>query len=426
MREWKEGWPLVLTAIVGGIPSTFGILVVGSLIVPLQAEFGWSRADISTATLIGSIPTFFLVPMVGRFIDRYGTRRIALASMVLHATAFMLLPLLVGRDVVGWWIAWAIIAVSIQGYITGVWAIAITTRFQTHRGLALGVMMMGVALAYLVVPLAAAAIAQRFGWRAVFPAFACLTWFVILPLSLTFLFDGTDLDRKNARVGRPTETVKRIGLSFSEALRTPRFWLLVVSTLVIAGAINALLLHLQALFTDRGLTPFQAAACAAAAGPGQIFGRLGGGFLLDRFKHSPLAATTLFLLPIAGCISLLPADSSSTLVLAFIAFGAGAAVGLESDMMPYFTARYFGMRAFGSIYGLIFGGYALSVGVSSVLAGAIFDFAGSYAGFIWGLVVLLPVGAMIIALLGRYPYGVKGDLAEEEPHLLAKPASAQP
>jgi hypothetical protein len=33
---------------------------------------------------------------------------------------------------------------------------------------------------------------------------------------------------------------------------------------------------------------------------------------------------------------------------------------------------------------------------------------------------------MIIALLGRYPYGVKGDLAEEEPHLLAKPASARP
>ena len=82
----------------------------------------------------------------------------------------------------------------------------------------------------------------------------------------------------------------------------------------------------------------------------------------------------------------------------------GLGVGAEVDLMAFFTSRYFGMRAYAKIYGVMFALFAGANGVGPSLSGWSFDHFHSYVPIFMVYEVLLVITCGLFLGLGPYPY----------------------
>ena len=191
------------------------------------------------------------------------------------------------------------------------------------------------------------------------------------------------------------------GPEIAEILRDSRFWRLLVSVALVSAGIGTLMIHMQPVMRDAGVSASMAAKYAAIMGPSAIVGRLFGGYLLDHLPARLVAAAT-FALPAIPCTILLHYDASPiSSVCAAIA--TGVSLGVNGDIVAYITARYLGLRRYGLTYSLIFGCYAFGGGFAPVVAGAIFDVSGSYTIMFKLLIAGLLSSAVLVASLGTPP-----------------------
>jgi MFS family permease len=157
------------------------------------------------------------------------------------------------------------------------------------------------------------------------------------------------------------------------------------------------------LLTDRGITPKEAALCASILGGSSVLGRIAAGWLLDRF-FGPHVALGINLLTALGIFLLARANGFATGGLAAVLIGIGA--GGEAATTPYLLTRYFGIRAFSTLYGLTWTFYAAAGAIGPVILGRAFDATGSYSALLGLLAAVLALAAVMNLLLPRYPASV--------------------
>ena len=186
-----------------------------------------------------------------------------------------------------------------------------------------------------------------------------------------------------------------------EALRSFRFWQFAFAFTLIGGMISSLMVHLVPLLTDSGMDRSLAVRIAGLMGIAVIFGRVTTGFLVDRF-HPPYVAAFFLAMPVIGCV-LLSGDSPAFAFTIAAAVFVGLAAGSEVDLVPYLTARYFGLKAYGKLYGAVFVFFYAGVGIVPPIFGYIFDVNGNYDLALQFAIVALALGVVAIATLGQAP-----------------------
>jgi MFS family permease len=189
-------------------------------------------------------------------------------------------------------------------------------------------------------------------------------------------------------------------MTWQQGLRSPAFWIIVTVLFVSSISMNGAITHLSALLTDRGITSRNAALCASLLGGSSLIGRIGVGWLLDRlfgarvaFGVSLITATGIFLLARANSVP------GGCVAAALIGVGAGG----EAAITPYLLTRYFGLRAFSTLYGLTWTFYAAAGAIGPVILGRAFDLTGSYSSLLVTLAVALCFAAAMNLLLPKYP-----------------------
>jgi len=190
------------------------------------------------------------------------------------------------------------------------------------------------------------------------------------------------------------------GTTWQQGLRSPAFWIIVGILFVSAISMNGAISQLSALLTDRGITSRGAALCASVLGGSSLLARVGVGRLLDRFFGAQVALAVNFITAV-GIFMLAHASTvwSGCLAAALIGVGAGG----EAALTPYLLTRYFGLRAFSTLYGLTWTFYAVAAAIGPVILGRTFDLTGSYASVLVLLAVALGVGAAANLGLPKYP-----------------------
>ena len=132
-----------------------------------------------------------------------------------------------------------------------------------------------------------------------------------------------------------------------------------------------------------------------------FFGRVIIGLLFDGF-WAPVIAFPALMLPVIACYLLLGTATSSSLIFTadfFMGFVAGA----ESDVIAHLATRYFGMRAYGRIYGFLYAPFGIFSSISPVLCGYIRDTTGSYDQMLIAAMALFAIGGALLLALSRYP-----------------------
>ena len=407
--EWRQFGHLPVASAFGYASSVLALYSIGPYIAPLQQEFGWSRAQISFGlTIAAALSGLFCVP-VGMLVDRIGPRPVGLFGVPLMSAAVALLGTATGKPG-NWILLWSLVAIGTLFVQATIWTTAVNSRFASSRGLALAVTLSGASIAASVFPILSAGLIDRVGWRAAFTSLGGIWVTTVFPL-LFFLFRSETKGHVGARRRstldeRPT-TLE--GMTLREGLRTPALYKLVVASSCFTFTAVGAVVHFVPILRDSGAPPMEAAALAGLVGIFSIVGRLGTGALLDRYP-AHLVGAAAFLLPILGA-TLLLADGTRFTSQALAAVAYGLTLGAEVDVIAYLTARHFGLRHFGALYGLLL--TALSVGTATgpLVAGAVFDHYGSYAIFLILSAALLAISSIALASLGR-PQAALSTVAE--------------
>lgn len=386
-QELRRGWTILLACMAGvGFGATgLPFYTMGLFLKPLSAEFGWSAAAAAGAALCLQAGLIVTAPFVGRIVDRLGARRVALVSLAGLALGFVGVTQVRG-SVASLYLAWLVLALLASGTTPVVWTRAVNTWFDRSRGLALGLTLAGTGVAAILGPLLIGGVIAAHGWRAGYWALAAATLLGALPLVALLL--------REAPAPRAAAAARTGGLP--AALRTRRFWQCAAGFLLAGGAIAALIVHLVPTMVDGGLPPARAAALAGLLGVSIIVGRIAVGLLVDRF-HAPFVGFWFLLLPVAG-VALVIQGHPVPGILAI-----GLAAGAEVDLLAYLTARYFGMSAYGEIYGWQLSAFSLGAGLGPLLLGAARDHWGAYPPGLMVCGALIVAGAVLIAGLGRFP-----------------------
>jgi MFS family permease len=162
-------------------------------------------------------------------------------------------------------------------------------------------------------------------------------------------------------------------------LKTRVYWTIAAGFIAVATAVSALVIHMVPLLRDTGMPLSQAAAVASFIGVGVILGRVLVGWTIDRV-FAPNVAAAVFLLTASGC-ALLNLGGAQTAPLA--AFLIGFALGAEIDLIAYLTARYFGMKNYGFLYGSIYSMFSIGAAAGPAIVGRLYDLYGNYHIALW-------------------------------------------
>jgi MFS family permease len=165
-------------------------------------------------------------------------------------------------------------------------------------------------------------------------------------------------------------------------------------------SVNGAVTHLSAMLTDRGVTAATAALAASVLGLSSFLGRIVTGVLLDRF-FGPRVGLIMQGLTALGILMLATAQTASAGLAGAALVGLG--VGAEADVTPYLLSRYFGLRAFSTLYGLTWTAYAVAGAIGPILLGRAFDLTGSYTSLLTMLSGSTLLSALLLMLLPRYP-----------------------
>ena len=365
-RSLSQGWGVVTACFfvmfgVWNAHAGFGVFLP-----VLSGEFGWSRGAISVAASINLIVGGAIASLVGAASDRYGPRLILALSVFWAGTAFFL-----ASTVHALWHFYLVLGGMIGIGMAGIYLVPTTTIsrwFVEQRGLALGIVLAGLNLAFVTGAPLAAFLINRVGWRTSYLILGALVWLIAIPAS----FFTKNPPRQHAA----GEELHGDGVTFQEAFNDRRLWLLITSWFLLGFAAMMLSVHLVSYVKDRDVTLESASLALLLLGVGMFVGRILFGTTADRLGTKP----TFWLCQAVQIVTLtwiLAEPSLMTLDILVLLYGMGAA-GSDTTIVKG-AVETFGVRAIGAVIGMMSFGWRCGAALGPVVAGFIYDATGSYA-----------------------------------------------
>ena len=397
--------------IVAGV--TFLVLIVtagvratpGVLMVPLEAEFGWSRAAISAAVAI-NIALFGLIgPFAASAMNRWGMRRLILAAIALLAISVALTTGMQHQ-----WqmtLLWGICVGTGTGVTSMVLAAVVATRwFVARRGLVLGALSAANATGQLVfLPLLARVVEGR-GWRtaALIVAAAAAAVFAVVLVFMRDRPEDLGLRPYGRSPGAEPEPARALApiAALRIAVRSPAFWVLAGTFFVCGASTNGLIgTHLIAACHDHGIAEVRSAQLLAVMGIFDIVGTTASGWLSDRYssRHLLFGYYTLRGLSLLYLPFTLRTGEAARLGMFAVFYGLDWIATVPPTVK--LTTQAFGRENTGVIYGWIGASHQLGASLAAFSAGAIRTVAGGYELAFWTAGVLCVLAGTAFLTVGR-------------------------
>jgi len=403
------GWRIVFAS-AAGLAVHFGPMVAttfGIFLLPLENEFGWSRAEISLAFAAATLGLSLAQPVTGRAVDKYGARPIIMTSAVLMGLVMASLYLLPAA-LWYFYLLFFLLGCVATGSTPVPFAKVVSRWFDKRRGLALALAIVGSSVGAAATPPLTQWLISEHSWRIAYVVLGLVTVAVILPTTGLLLRESPESMNlhPDGVASRPAGATHLAGHTRQEAFRMFDFWAMVAAFFVMSVAFHACLIHLVPMLRDGGLSAEGAAVAASLFALGILVGRIATGMLLDHFfaPRIAIAIFSMFALAIAMFWFGGPQWLSYLAVICL-----GLAQGAEFDLMAYLVSRYFGLASFGEIYSFIFAGFTLGGVIGPPLMGLGYDLTGAYTTGLAMLFVLPLFSIGMIARFGPYPTFGKAD-----------------
>lgn len=372
------GWWIVLAAFLN-LFFAVGIVFYGFPVFypSLIDSLHFSRQQATSGMFVGFVvmaPLFGL--LVGALIDRLGAR-----LAILLGIGFVGLSLvLMGRiHTLGQY--YVLCITEVLGYVLAgpiPNQVLIANWFRVMRGRGMGCAYLGLGLGGVVSPLLVHWLLGAFGWRRAFEVIGVVIMVVLFPTGIWVTRSAprdVGLEPDGGLADQACASRRSVrSLSVRHALGSANFWLLLVGSTLVIGAIGTVISHFVLFLRDEGYSSAWASRVLSLLLLSSLAGRVTVGYFADRFTRKTVMA--LFYLVLAAAIPILFLRQASAVLVFAILFG--FAMGADYMLIPLVAADCFGLSALGKILALIIMGDSLGQTFGPVMAGRIFDVRQSY------------------------------------------------
>ena len=401
INEFRAGIKPLIGAMIGagcGL-SSISFYTHSVFVSSISSDTGWSRGDVQLGVSIMILLAIITAPLIGTMVDRYGARVIGLISIPLYGFA-MVCFFFVEDQLWSYYLIWVLMSIIAAGTLPVTWTRVVNGWFDRYRGIALGITLAGTGIAATLGPMYVTWLIDVYGWRLAYVLLAGTITIISFP-SVYFLFKERTKKEVNQNSNREIFSSNEVGLAFSEAIKSYRFWAIGFALILAAAGISGLITNSVPMLIDRGITRTDAAEYAGLIGLSVIIGRLVVGFLLDYF-WAPLIAAIFLAAPLFSAYILgSPIESSFYISLSMIIIGLAA--GAELDLLAFLVSRYFGLLDYGKLYGALYIFFSLGAGLAPVTFGKTFDIFGNYSLVLNIVAVMSVCSGMLMLTLGSYP-----------------------
>ncbi len=374
---------LAFTLTIGIIQYSFGVFIT-----ELEEQMGWSRTQVSIALSFFAIAGAASLP-IGWAIDRFGARPIMATSIAVLAVSHLLRPFM--TELWHFYALHALQFAAMPGAVVITSARLIGEWFQESRGRAMGFTAMGANFGGVVFSSLTAFLISSIGWQGAYVVYGLL-YALFLPMVLIVVRERP----ATAAAGTSATgagTITSIGLTLREAIRTRTFYLIAIALLLAQVTYQSVVPQLVPHLENVGIEKATAALALSAMAFFAMGGKVVFGWFCERWP-ARYALVICVMCKLAGLTILLTAGDRA-IVWAFVpVFGFG--LGSLGVIMPLLVQDTFGLRAFGTIFGLINFLTLFSALLGPPLVGASFDATGSYQAAFTTICALYVLAAVTI------------------------------
>tara|TARA_R110000850_G_scaffold276258_1_gene417890 strand:+ start:11697 stop:12977 length:1281 start_codon:yes stop_codon:yes gene_type:complete len=400
-REFQTSWRILVLAMLGiGISINSSLLYgFGTLVVPLEEAFGWSRSALQIAITFLFIGAVIALQVVGWLNLRYGLKRVTTVSMSLTVLGY-LTATQIGGSIWTLYLVFVLIPILSIGCLAVSWTQLLNMWFEKNRGLALAIGLSGTGLAAATIPPLLSWGISTWDWRAAFIILALINLLLLLPLTMRW-FSVPEPKAHEGEADKLAADRSITGLTFKEGFTSKRFWICNIALALVISVVIGMVTNTVPILRDLGLSAEEAGLVFSGFGLSLVFGRVLVGYLLDRMWPPAISALSLAM-PAIGCIILLSGTTDFTLLLlAAISIGFGA--GAELDIAAFLIARYFGLREYGRLFGFHIGLLTATSAAAPLLFAAFLSQTGTYDLMLIYCLICSIVGPLMLLMLGRPP-----------------------
>ncbi len=378
-RGIHYGWVMVALAFLTVVCASAAFSLPGVLLLPIIAEFGWSRADLAGAIALMFVTLACVTPFSGALMLRYGMAPVVAASAALVAAGLLATTLATQR--------WHIL-VSIGlllGLAAGMLGLSLAATigsrwFVARRGLVVGILTAAFAAGQLsFVPLAAW-LATAYGWRAaILPGLiggaVCAVLFLLFGRDWPSELDLPPHGAKEIAPPRAASAVGAVVLALAtlrEAAAKPVFWALAGSFFVCGLSSTGIVQqHFIPFCADNSIGAVTAASYLALMGLFNFIGTIASGWLSDRFDNRLLLAIYYGLR--GASLIWLPFSDFSVLALTLWAVFFGLDFVATVPPTVRITGQNFGTTKGPVVFGWLFAAHQLGAALAAFGSGVTRD-----------------------------------------------------
>lgn len=390
--------------------------IIGVAFKPIIEEFEWSRSAFSLVLFVHMAIFALMLPLVGRFFDRYGGKWIVIVSSLSLSVGYM--GITVTQSLGLFLVLYGLLAaIGFGGCSITLFAAVASKWFHRNRGLAISLALAGGPVGQFVMVPPATHVIHTYGWRWVFIGLAILIIAVNLFVALTVM--GPKTRRADKRHQRPTDVQSRMSdfapyhsraseddLNLRQAIKTRSFWLFTILMAVCGAGDYLMITHLVPMVTDKAVSAQTAGSMMAWFGLMAMAGLMVTGPAVDKFGNKlPIVAT--FAMRIVILIMILCIQNVTTYFIFALMFG--FTMFITAPITTTLTAKLYGMSHIGLVSGIVTTVHHFSGGLCAFLGGVTFDRTGSY-----DLIFGIYAGLCAVAL-------ICGAAIKEKKHRLANP-----
>lgn len=401
------GWVVLAIGALGMFASGPGQSHTFSVFVgPIGDDLGLSGTKIAFAYGSATLVAAFCLPLMGRLIDRYGARHMLTLIAILLGAACMAFGAAAG--IVWLAIGFASLRFLGQGSLMMGCVNIVSQWFSKNRGFATSLMGLGFTLSMAVHPPLAQWMIDTVGWRQSWVLLGIITWaLLIIPIVYFVINKPEDVGLRpdgeilTAAAGSEEETKANTitGLTLSEALRTPAFYILAAGMCTLSMLVTSLHFFQVSIFSNQGLDPQIASFAFPLSAITMVFCMPLVGRMLDRFPTQLVFSGGLIVMA-CSLISMSFVHDLPTAVIYAMIFGLNNATTMT--FFSFMFARYFGRKHLGSVQGTgqMIGVIGASLG--PIPLGYALDKFGEFGPMLLWLAII-PVTMAVVALFLRAP-----------------------
>ncbi len=395
------GWIILATATLAAFFSSPGqTYSISAFIDNYIHDFGYSRTYISSIYSIATVISGMLMIMMGKSVDRFGSRRmlivvgIGLAITTFFNSTLMNIPMI--------FIGFFFLRFFGQGSLTLIPNALVPQWFEKRRAFALSIVTMGTIFGNLIVPVFNTMLIESKGWRFAWQVWGILIIIVFIPWVIATVVNkpediGLLPDNRKALNEDETraelEKLELSSFSLEQAFKTLAFWAIGFISMIVPIISTGMLFHFYSLMGTKNVEPGQTAFIIGLVALPGLISPLVSRWIIDRYRPRIILLFTLFTIA-ADMLFMLTVQSVIGAVIFILVYG--LAMSVQNISINVLWVQYFGRKHLGSIRGAATVFAVIGSAFGTVPFGLSYDLTGSYST-VFVSMAILSFGGMVLA-----------------------------